>query len=64
MRRDWRSDQCRHGLDPNEDSILHQIGTILFAQNDDWQGEHRYMMVKTFWQIDATRIDPLQSTTT
>lgn len=49
---------------PNEESILRLIGAVLFEQNDDWQSQHRYMMVEAFSQIDTARIDPLPSMTT
>jgi putative transposase len=49
---------------PNEESILRLIGAVLFEQNDDWQSQHRYMMVEAFSQIDAAQIDPLLSMTT
>jgi hypothetical protein len=40
------------------------IGAILFEQNDQWQGQHRYMQVEAFAQIDATESDMLLSITT
>ena len=49
---------------PNEDSIIRLIGAVLFEQNDDWQSQHRYMMVEAFSQIDTAQIDPLLSITT
>jgi putative transposase len=49
---------------PNEESILRLIGAVLFEQNDDWQSQHRYMMVEAFSQIDAAQIHPLLSITT
>ncbi len=49
---------------PNEPSILRLIGAVLFEQNDDWQSQHRYMMVEAFSQIDTAEIDPLPSITT
>jgi len=52
------------GIFPNEKSILRLIGAVLFEQNDDWQSQHRYMMVEAFSQIDAAQIDPLPSITT
>jgi putative transposase len=48
---------------PNEESILRLIGAVLFEQNDDWQSQHRYMMVEAFSQIDTAQIDPLLSIT-
>jgi hypothetical protein len=33
---------------PNEESTLRLIGAVLFEQNDDWQSQHRYMMVEAF----------------
>lgn len=51
------------GIFPNEESILLLIGAVLFEQNDDWQSQHRYMMVEAFSQIDTAQIDPLLSTT-
>ena len=52
------------GIFPNEDSILRLIGAVLFEQNDDWQSQHRYMMVEAFSQIDTAQIDPLLSINT
>ncbi len=52
------------GIFPNEDSILRLIGAVLFDQNDDWQSQHRYMMVEAFSQIDTAQTDPLPSITT
>lgn len=52
------------GIFPNEDSIIRLIGAVLFEQNDDWQSQHRYMMVAAFSQIDIAQIDPLLSITT
>lgn len=52
------------GIFPNEESILRLIGAVLFEQNDDWQSQHRYMMVEAFGQIDTAQIDPLLSITT
>ena len=44
--------------------ILRLIGAVLFEQNDDWQSQHRYMMVEAFSQIDTAQTDPLLSITT
>jgi putative transposase len=52
------------GIFPNEDSILRLIGAVLFEQNDEWLGQHRYMQVEAFAQIDAAQPDPLLSITT
>ena len=52
------------GIFPNEDSIIRLIGAVLFEQNDDWQGQHRYMQVEAFSLIDAAQIDPLLSIST
>lgn len=52
------------GIFPNEDSIMRLIGAVLFEQNDAWQGQHRYMQVEAFAQIDATESDMLLSITT
>ena len=52
------------GIFPNEDSIIRRIGAVLFEQNDDWQSQHRYMMVEAFSQIDAAQTDPLLRITT
>ncbi len=41
------------GIFPNEDSIIRLIGAVLFEQNDDWQSQHRYIMVEAFSQIDT-----------
>jgi transposase-like protein len=49
---------------PNEDSIIRLIGAVLFEQNDDWQGQHRYMQVEAFGLIDTAQIDPLLSIST
>ena len=45
-------------------SRLRLIGAVLFEQNDEWQGQHRYMQVEAFAQIDAAEIDSLLSITT
>jgi putative transposase len=52
------------GIFPDEELILRLIGAVLFGQNDDWQRQHRYMMVEAFSQIYAAHIDPLPSFTT
>ncbi len=52
------------GIFPNKDSIPRLIGAVLFEKNDDWQSQHRCMMLKTFSQIDTAQIDPLPSMTT
>jgi len=52
------------GIFPNEDSIVRLIGAVLFEQNDEWLGQHRYMQVEAFAQIDAAQTDPLLSITT
>jgi transposase-like protein len=52
------------GIFPNEDSIMRLIGAVLFEQNDEWQGQHRYMQVEAFAQIDAAESDMLLSITT
>jgi putative transposase len=52
------------GIFPNGDSILRLIGAVLFEQNDEWLGQHRYMQVEAFAQIDAAQPDPLLSITT
>lgn len=41
------------GIFPSENSIIRLIGAVLFEQNDDWQSQHRYMMVEAFSQIDS-----------
>ena len=48
------------GIFPNEDSILRLIGGVLFGKNDDWQSQHRQMMVEAFCQIDTAQIDTAQ----
>ena len=52
------------GIFPNEEAIIRLIGAVLFEQNDEWQGQHRYMQVEAFAQIDAVQTDPLLSITT
>jgi transposase-like protein len=52
------------GIFPNEDSIIRLIGAVLFEQNDDWQGQHRYMQVEAFGLIDTAQIDPPLSIST
>ena len=52
------------GISPNEDSNIRLIGAVLFEQNDDWQSQHRYMMVEAVSQIDIAQTDPLLSITT
>jgi len=52
------------GIFPNEDSIVRLIGAVLLEQNDEWLGQHRYMQVEAFSQIDAVQTDPLLSITT
>ena len=51
------------GIFPTEDSIIRLIGAVLFEQNDDWQSQHRCMMVEAFSQIDTAQTDPLPSIT-
>ena len=52
------------GIFPNDESILRLIGVVLFEQNDEWQSQHRYMMVEAFSQIDTAQIDPLLNIST
>jgi putative transposase len=52
------------GIFPNEDAIIRLIGAVLFEQNDEWLGQHRYMQIEAFAQIDAIECDPLLSITT
>jgi hypothetical protein len=52
------------GIFPNKESNISLIGAVLFEQNDDWQSQHRYMMVEACRQTDAARIDPLPSIST
>ena len=47
------------GIFPNEESIVRLIGAVLFEQNDEWLGQHRYMQVEAFAQIDTAQPDPL-----
>lgn len=42
-------------------SILRLIGVVLFEQNDDWQSQHRDLMVEACGQIDTAQTDPLPS---
>ncbi len=49
------------GIFPNEDAIIPLIGAVLFEQNDEWLGQHRYMQVEAFSRIDAAESDPLLS---
>jgi putative transposase len=49
------------GIFPNEESIVRLIGAVLFEQNDEWLGQHRYMQVEAFAQVDAAERDPLLS---
>jgi putative transposase len=49
------------GTVPNEQSIIHLIGAVLFEQNEDWQSQHRFMQIEAFSQIDAEQTDPLLS---
>ena len=51
------------GIFPNEASIMHLIGAVLFEQNDEWQTSSRYMMGEAFAQIDKEDIAPLLSIT-
>jgi hypothetical protein len=44
---------------PNEPSIMRLIGAVLFEQNDDWQSQHRSMMVEAVSQIESAQIDPI-----
>ena len=52
------------GIFRNRELILRLIGAVLFAQNDDWQNQHRSLLVEAFSQIDTARIDPLPSIAT
>jgi putative transposase len=49
------------GIFPNEEAITRLIGAVLFEQNDEWLGQHRYMQVEAFSRIDAAESDPLLS---
>jgi putative transposase len=40
------------------------IGAVLFEQDDERFGQHRYMQVETFAQNDAAQPDPLLSIAT
>lgn len=46
------------------ESIIGLIGAMLLEQNDDWQGQHRYMQVGAFSLTDAAQINPLLSIST
>ena len=52
------------GIFPNEEVIIRLIGAVLFEQNDEWLGQHRYMQVEAFAQICTTERDPLLSIAT
>ncbi len=52
------------GIFPNEASITHLIGAVLFEQNDEWQTASRYMMVEAFAEIDAEETDLILSLST
>jgi Transposase, Mutator family len=52
------------GIFPNEASIIHLIGAVLFEQNDEWQASSCYMMVEAFVRIDNEEIDSILSVTT
>ena len=41
------------GIFPNEDSIVRLIGAVLLEQNDDWQGQHRYMQIEGMAELEA-----------
>ena len=52
------------GIFPNEALILRLIGAVLFGQIDEWQSQHRHMMVEAFSQINTAQIDPFLSIST
>ena len=53
------------GIFPNEDSIVHLIGAMLFEANDEWQLQHRYMQGEAMADLNPPAIEeekPLQIT--
>jgi transposase-like protein len=48
---------------PNEAAIIRLIAAVLLEQNDEWQFQHRYMLVKVMAEMvtAASAADPTRS---